>query len=137
MPGPAPKFDPVRRNARGGPLQLPAEGRKGEVPAWPLPGKPAVAEAKAWVELWATPQAVAWERLGWTRTVARYCRVMVAAEKPGAPPAYLAQAVVLEDRLGLTPKAMRMLLWQVATDEVAERREQASTGARGRIKAVG
>ncbi|HEY9418381.1 MAG TPA: hypothetical protein VIQ30_26765 [Pseudonocardia sp.] len=136
MPGPAPKIDPTRRNARTGPLLLPAAGRSGEPPSWPLPGRMNAAEREAWAQLWATPQAVAWEQLGWTRTVARYCRVMVAAEKRGAPAQMLAQAVALEDRLGLTPKAMRMLLWQIATDEVAEKREQTG-GARGRIRAVG
>jgi hypothetical protein len=85
--------------------------------------------------LWATPQAVAWEKLGWTRTVARYCRVMVEAEKRDASAALLAQVTAMEDRLGLTPKAMRLLLWQVVTDEVAEKRE--STDVRGRIRAVG
>lgn len=135
MPQP-PKHDPVRRNARVGPVMLPAAGRKGEAPAWPLPGGLNGAEREAWAQLWATPQAVAWEQLGWTRTVARYCRVMVAAEKPDATAALLAQAVALEDRLGLTPKSMRLLLWQIAVDEVAEKRQE-SKGARGRIKAVG
>lgn len=51
-------------------------------------------------------------------------------------PALLAQVTILEDRLGLTPKALRMLMWQIAPDEVAERRQE-SAGARGRIKAVG
>lgn len=135
MPGPAPKVDPARRNARSGPLLLPPEGRKGDAPDWPLTRQTA-AERSAWSQLWSTPQAVAWERLGWTRTVARYCRVMVAAEAKDATAALLAQAVALEDRLGLTPKAMRMLLWQIATDEVAEKRTE-GTSARGRIKAVG
>jgi hypothetical protein len=72
----------------------------------------------------------------WTRTVARYCRLMVRAEKPDATAAVQAQATALEDRLGLTPKAMRLLLWEIAVDEVAEKRE-AAAGARGRIKAVG
>lgn len=129
MPQP-PKHDPVRRNARVGPLMLPAKGREGVAPPWPLPGKLTAAEREAWAQLWATPQAFAWERLGWTRTVARYCRVMVACEKPGAFASLHAQATALEDRLGLTPKAMRLLLWQVATDEVAEKRDerQATSG---------
>lgn len=135
MPQP-PKHDPVRRNARVGPVMLPAEGRKGEAPNWPLPGKMSAAEREAWAQLWATPQAVAWEQMGWTRTVARYCRVMVASERPDASAALLAQVTALEDRLGLTPKSMRLLLWQIAADEVAEKRQQ-SQGARGRIKAVG
>lgn len=132
MPQP-PKLDPVRRNARVGPVKLPAEGRQGDPPPWPLAGKPRAAEKAAWVELWATPQAVAWERLGWTRVVARYCRVMLAAELLDKDS--LAEARQLEDRLGLTPKAMRLLLWEIVSDEVTERRQE-STSARGRIKAV-
>lgn len=133
MPGPPPKLDPARRNARSGPLKLPPEGRTGPTPAWPL-GEPSDAEAEAWEELWHTPHAVAWERLGWTRTVARYCRVMLEAEQRDAPAKALAEARQFEDKLGLTPKAMRMLLWEIASDEVAEQRKTSS--ARKRIKAV-
>ncbi|MDP9459514.1 MAG: hypothetical protein M3Q22_04405 [Actinomycetota bacterium] len=117
-------------------MRLPAEGRAGRAPAWPLAGAQEPQEAAAWAELWRTPQAVAWERLGWSRTVARYCRVMVASEQPGASPALLAQATALEDRLGLTPKAMRLLLWEVVEDEVAEQRTEQTGGARTRLKAV-
>jgi hypothetical protein len=131
-----PKFDPARRNARTGPLSLPAKGREGEPPAWPLSTCASEAERDAWWQLWSTPQAVAWERLGWTRTVARYCRIMVACEQPDAAATLHAQATALEDRLGLTPKAMRLLLWQIAADEVAEQREKPKS-ARGRIRAVG
>ena len=132
----APKENPVRRNARVGPLVLPAKGREGAPPAWPLPGVHGPDEREAWVLLWATPQAVAWERLGWTRTVARYCRAMVRAEAPNATSALLNAVTAMEDRLGLTPKAMRLLLWSIAQDEVSERRQQKATSARGRIKAV-
>jgi hypothetical protein len=134
MPMP-PKPSPVRRNARVGPQVLPAEGRRGLAPNWPLSGGATSAEAHLWAELWATPQAVAWERLGWTRVVARYCMVVLAAETLNKDA--LAEARQLEDRLGLTPKAMRLLLWTVASDEVAEKRQETSSGARGRIKAVG
>ena len=136
MPTP-PKIDPQRGHRGRGPTRLPAEGRQGPPPQWPLADKMSAAEESAWAELWATPQAVAWARLGWTRTVARYCRVMVAAESPEATAALLAQAVALEDRLGLTPKAMRLLLWEIAVDEVTEKRTEKAAGARGRIKAVG
>jgi hypothetical protein len=124
----------VRRNARGGPVKLPAEGRQGDPPPWPLDGF-SDAEAEAWDELWHTPHAVAWERMGWTRTVARYCRVLLEAEEPGANPNVRAEARQMEDKLGLTPKAMRMLLWEVVSDEVTEKRQSASS-ARKRIKAV-
>ena len=134
MPQP-PKQNPVRRNSRVGPLRLPAEGRKGATPKWPLP-KQLPGEKSLWADLWSTPQAVAWERLGWTRVVARYCRVVIAAESGDKDS--LSEARQLEDRLGLTPKAMRLLLWEIAADEVDDRRQQPrKAGARSRIKAVG
>jgi hypothetical protein len=129
-----PKPDAVRRNARTGPVALPAGGRTGDPPPWPL-AMQLPSEVEPWRELWATPQAAAWERMGWTRTVARYCRALVIAEAKMAP-TMLAQVTALEDRLGLTPKALRMLMWTIAPDEVGEKRET-SAGARGRIKAVG
>ena len=131
-----PSENPIRRNARNGPLMLPAKGREGDPPMWPLSTCASEAERDAWWQLWATPQAVAWEQLGWTRTVARYCRIMVACEQPEASASLHGQATALEDRLGLTPKAMRLLLWKIAADEVAEQRERPK-GARGRIRAVG
>lgn len=136
MPNP-PKLEPQRGSRGRGLTNLPAEGRQGAPPRWPFPERLTKAETAAWAQLWATPQAAQWERLGWVRTVARYCRVMLAAESRDATPALLAQATALEDRLGLTPKAMRLLLWQVVSDEVAQKREEsAATSARERMKAV-
>jgi hypothetical protein len=133
VPNP-PKMEP-QRGARGrGVITLPAQGRTDPAPDWPLTG-PHPAELGLWRELWATPQAVMWEKLGWTRVVARYCRVAIVAE--GLDKDAMSEARQLEDRLGLTPKAMRLLLWQVAPDEVAEKRQETSTGARKRFKAVG
>ena len=137
MPGPAPKPDDVRRR-RNAPLantvKLPPEGRQGDAPAWPIGGE----EPAIWAEIWATPQAAAWERLGWTRVVARYCRIVAAAEHPDATAAIMAQASTLEDRLGLTPMSILRLRWEIASDEVAERREKtpapAKTTARRRLK---
>ena len=51
-------------------------------------------------------------------------------------PTLLAQATALEDRLGLTPKSMRMLLWEITADEVGEKRGETASDARSRIKAV-
>ena len=137
MPRP-PSFDPARKNARVGPVQLPAEGRRGRPPAWPLPGSPSTDEKRAWAELWATPQAVAWEKLGWTRTIGRYCRILVEAEMPNARREVRSSATEFEDRLGLTPKAMRLMLWQIVEDETAARRQErkSSQGAKQRPRAV-
>lgn len=136
MPGPAPKPDAQRRR-RNAPmantLRLPSEGRTGPTPRWPRMGRPPA----VWAELWRTPQAVAWERLGWTRVVARYCSALAVAEKSMSP-AMLAEVRQLEDRLGLTPMAMLRLRWEVAADEVAEARDERPAAApRRRLKVVG
>jgi len=75
-----------------------------------------------------------WEQMGWTRVVARYCRIVLAAEVLLSTQA-LAEARMLEDRLGLTPRAMRSLLWEIVADDPAEKREP--TTVRGRLRAVG
>lgn len=145
--GPPPNPNARRRNARPGgntPTVLPAEGRSGPAPKWPLPGKMQAGELAAWRELWATPQAVAWERLGWVRTVARYCRVMVRAEAPDAPAVLSGEARQFEDRLGLTPLAMSRMRppWTISSDEIAERRDERTAAktppasSRARLKVV-
>ena len=124
MPGPAPKHPDQRRRRNAAPVltQLPAAGRQGDPPTWPL-SKPTATETAFWAEVWATPQAVAWERLGWVRTVARYVRVAVQAEKPKAPAMVCSEARQMEDRLGLTPMSLLRLRWEISADEVAEARK--------------
>src|SRR5690606_4166124 len=121
MPNP-PKLDPQRGHRGRGITLLPAEGRKGDPPDWPLPDEPTLYELDTWRYLWATPQAVAWERMGpgVLREVARYCRLLVRCENPNSIAALHAQALALADRLGLSPKAMRLLLWQIVDDELEE-----------------
>lgn len=135
MVGNPPKMDPQRGSRGRGVLVLPASGRTGLAPNWPFQEAAHLAEWKMWQELWATPQAVEWERQGWTRVVARYVRCALAAE--ALEKDAMAEARQLEDRLGLTPKAMRLLLWTISTDEVAVKRESTVTDARKRFRAVG
>lgn len=187
--GPPPKPDDQRRrrNATVAMTKLPAEGRQGTAPTWPLrpdivmaaelahcedqrlvlegeiedgtaargaAGKlarldqriavlkaklaaAAEMEGELWTELWATPQAVQWERLRWTREVAQYVRWKVAAELGDLDASK--EARQLADRLGLSPMAMLRLRWEVAVDEVAERRESKAAArrpARRRLKVV-
>jgi hypothetical protein len=116
---------------------LPAEGRTDAAPAWPFSKAD---EPETWVPLWATPQSVAWERLGWTRTVARYALLLSEVEVPDAKATLLGEVRQLEDRLGLNPKAMRALLWEVVADEVGEKREDRPAKAeskRAQLKIVG
>lgn len=126
MPGPPPNPNARRRNARPDWISLPATGREGEVPEYPIPapaGKNEDEQAAfdahraavldVWADLWTSPQAVAWEALGWTRVVARYADNLVASERPGSSVALLAEVRQMEDRLGLTPMAMKRLQWNI------------------------
>ena len=138
MPGPPPKKagEARRRNAPvANTMKLPAEGRLDPAPIWPFGVEPAV-----WVELWATPQAVAWERLGWTRMVARYATVLGMCEDPDSVTVgLLAEARQMEDRLGLSPMSMLRLRWEIASDEVSEKRESKApvkASPRERLKVV-
>ena len=118
-------------------VRLPAEGRKGPAPKWPL-SKQVATEKQIWAELWALPQAVAWERLGWTRAVARYVRAMVLAESTFQS-TLLGEVRQLEDRLGLSPMSMLRLRWEVVEDEVGEARAvraPKAAGVRERLRAV-
>jgi hypothetical protein len=136
MPGPPPKPDAERRrrNPVPGMVLLPARGRRGRSPAWPLEVVPKPVELELWSRLWHTPQAVAWERFEWSRVVARYVRVVVEAEDE-LDVKLLAEARQLEDRLGLNPLAMLRLRWSVTDDEVAEQRAPKASGRR-RLRAV-
>lgn len=116
MPGPAPKPDSQRRrrNAMPPTMRLPAEGRTGEPPAWPLDGRP----APAWRNLWKLPQAVAWESMHLHRVVARYAVVLRLADE-GERYA-TAEARQMEDRLGLSPMALARLRWQIGDGDAPD-----------------
>lgn len=105
--------------------QLPAKGRKGSTPAWPK-GVTKPADMTIWRELWKTPMAAAWERLGYERTVARLALLLGKAETLMSEgrfhPQIFAEVRQLEDRLGLNPLALLRLRWEVSSDELAERR---------------
>lgn len=157
--GPPPDPNALRRDRKEdkqGWTLLPAGGRAGAAPAWPLaaltyePSSDDAAlhatefqerELEIWAKIWATPQAVVWERLGWLLEVALYVRLLAAAER-SADTKSLAEARMWSDRLGLNPAAMLRNRWKIADDEVAARREarptakRASSSMRDRIRAV-
>lgn len=135
--GPAPK-DPSqrrRRNKTATRALLPAEGRTGETPVWPLPEDDRIgdAELSLWADLWRLPQAVVWERLGYFREVALYVRHQILAEFGSLD--HAKEARMRSDRLGLTPDSMRRLQWEVVEDEVGERRQEKAS-SRPKLRAV-
>lgn len=117
MPGPAPKRNARRTNARPDWRTLPAGGFDGSVPDWPI-GEPTVAQSVLWLDLWRTPQAAAWADLGWTRVVARYAALVDTSEQGMVNGVLLSEIRQLEDRLGLSPMAMRRLQWDVEPREL-------------------
>lgn len=113
-PLPKPADQRRRRNRTTGRMQLPAEGRRGRVPAWPM-ARAEPNERRLWEQAWHWPQAVAWERMGGgvLRAVARYVRVVIASDADSSSARYLAEIRALEDALGLNPRAMRSLEWEI------------------------
>lgn len=115
---PAPKRNARRRNIRPDWRELTPGGYRGPVPEWPMESGSA-AELLLWAQLWRTPQAEAWADLGWTRVVARYARLVIQSEtddadrRPTAEVALLGEIRQMEDRLGLSPMAMRRLQWEI------------------------
>jgi hypothetical protein len=134
-PPPAPEASRRRRNHTPAARLLPAAGRPGPPPPWPLQvGVDHPPEAQLWAELWASPQAVAWADMGagLARVVARYVRWTVAAEV-GIPAdvatSALAELRQLEDRLGLTPMALARLRWDIVADPTPTEAESPPPGS--------
>ncbi|MGH9281589.1 MAG: hypothetical protein ACRD0S_01495 [Acidimicrobiales bacterium] len=121
-PYPKPADQRRRRNAAPAHVTLPAAGRPGPPPTWPLP-KQTPREKTLWRRLWATPQATQWERQRCEEVVARYARLLTLAETPSAARGVgvlLAEARQLEDRLGLNPLSMLRLRWDIADEPEVE-----------------
>jgi hypothetical protein len=84
-------------------------------------------ESVLWLAVWATPQAVAWQRMGWTHEVALYVRLLVRAE--WGDPRSMTEVRQWSDRLGLNPAAMARNRWRIVADQTAERRASRATPA--------
>ncbi|HTI26172.1 MAG TPA: hypothetical protein VL652_34605 [Kutzneria sp.] len=122
--GPPPDPNALRRDRKsdGEWTVLPAEGRAGDPPAWPLTDATA-RETEIWKDLWRMPQAVQWERLLQSVPVALYVRRLVEAEQRNSPTAATTLVRQLADALGLTIPGMHMHRWRIAGDQIAAKRE--------------
>ena len=116
--GPPPDPAALRRDRKSDPTWtvLPAEGRKGRTPAWPLV-KATARERALWGQLWKLPQAVEWERNHLEMTVALYVRRLAEAELPGSKVTLSTLIRQLGDGLGLTAPGMASLRWRIGEDE--------------------
>ncbi|MFJ4907712.1 hypothetical protein ACIQCR_24645 [Streptomyces sp. NPDC093249] len=114
--GPPPDPNALRRNRKSdasGWRTLPAEGRTGPAPGWPLT-EPTDREYDLWTDLWETPQAVAWEDLGQALEVALFVRTLAEAEQPDARVDVKKMVRSYLDSLGLSVAGMLRNRWRVA-----------------------
>lgn len=146
--GPPPDPNALRRDRKddGEWLTLPAGGRDGEPPEWPLTtftGEKKVKKAggrsdddasvfvvdherelELWRSLWAKPQAVAWEKLGLEYEVGLLVRRMSEAEQPGSHTSTGTLVRQMMDSLGLTTPGLRSNRWRLSDDELGQAREE-------------
>lgn len=130
--GPAPDPSALRRDRDAGDWTiLPAEGRQGATPEWPLTEQ-SIREADLWERLWRMPQALMWERCGQELEVALYVRRFSEAELMDSRVNLSTLVRQMADSLGLTTPGMRANRWKVTAEEPAERREAAGRKPAGR-----
>lgn len=144
--GPPPDPNALRRNRKedkAGWSTLPAEGRSGPVPDWPLTGvQPR--EWDLWRDLWTRPQAVMWEKLGLHLEVALFARVLAEAEDPESRTEPMKLVRQYMESLGLTGPGLLRLRWKIGpADQDQDEDETGSpartprrTSARDRLKVV-
>lgn len=140
--GPAPDPEALRRERDAGEWTLlPAEGRVGATPEWPLTEQ-GEREAALWGRLWRMPQALMWERYGQDIEVALYVRRLCEAELPDSSVTLSTLVRQLADSLGLSTPGLRANRWKI--DRPEEEPEHAGpqapsiapNSARARLKAL-
>lgn len=138
--GPAPDPAALRRERDAGEWTiLPAEGRQGAMPDWPLTGQ-GDRETELWESLWRKPQALMWERYGQELEVALYVRRLVEVEKPDAGVNLGTLVRQMADSLGLTTPGIRANRWRITSEEpvrsAAASRPTVRSSSRSRLKVV-
>ncbi|WP_443078258.1 phage terminase small subunit [Streptomyces sp. SP17KL33] len=113
--GPAPtsreRSHKAKADAQGW-TTLPAEGREGPLPPFPLIN-PQPREYELWERLWELPQAVQWEASHLDFEVASYVRLLARAELPRSSSMIWAQVKMMGESLGLTASGMLRNRWVV------------------------
>src|SRR4051794_27783932 len=97
---------------------LPAAGREGAMPKWPL-SKATAREVTLWKREWRRPQAVMWERNGQELEVALYVRSLAAAEKLDASVAARTLVRQQQESLGLSLPGLARNRWRIEHVEPA------------------
>lgn len=141
--GPAPDPNALRRDRKddAGWTTLPAEGRVGDAPKWPLVD-PMPRELELWNLFWQKPQALVWEANGQEFAVAMHIRTLMEAEVVGAQTNLRTLLRQQAGELLLTIPAMYAArikiaeVEQVASTPVATMTASKRLSARDRLKVV-
>lgn len=132
--GPPPDPNALRRDRKSddaGWRVLPAGGREGDAPAWPLT-ESTKREDALWVAEWRRPQAIVWEENGQQVEVAMYVRALTEAEQVGASVASRTLLKQLQEALGVSLPGMLRLHWKIDTPAQASTSSRRSGGASAR-----
>lgn len=142
--GPPPDPNALRRDRDGADWTiLPASGRDGDIPEWPLTvatnDERAEREAELWARQWTRPQAIVWEANGQEDEVALFVRAFADAESPKSPVAARQLVKQLQETLGISLPGMLRLRWKIEANTPAAtdtRPAPAAGSARSRLKVV-
>jgi hypothetical protein len=135
--GRAPDPDALRRDRDAGSwVDLPAEGRAGDAPEWPL-SEQSERERVFWEREWRRPQAVMWERNGQEVEVAVYVRSLALAEDQRAP--VNARTLVRQqmEALGISVPGLQRNRWRIKAAAEPQTEQRRTPSTRGRLKLVG
>lgn len=119
-------------------VDLPAAGRDGPTPAWPLT-KATVRETALWEAEWRRPQAIMWETQGQELEVALFVRAVRKAEMASAPAAAGNLVRQMMDNLGISAPGLLRLKWRIvdgAAQGRAQAKKPARAGARDRLQLI-
>lgn len=134
--GPPPDPNALRRDRDGGGwTTLPAAGRDGDPPAWPL-SRATRREMELWASEWRRPQAVMWERNGQELEVALYVRAVRVAEKVSAPVAARNAVIRMQEALGISLPGLARNRWSIADAPAAAGGGARSSAARSKFRVV-
>lgn len=111
---------------------LPLDGRSGPAPELPEGREWPSATRSAWETMWRKPQATQWDEDGSSLHRWAWLHADLTLGKGGAA-SLSSEMRQIEDRHGLSPKAMLQLKWRIGTDEATDKAERPKT-QRGRRK---
>lgn len=136
--GPARDPQALRRDRKddAGWVLLPARGRDGEAPSWPL-SRATKRELELWVSEWRRPQAVMWERNGQEVEVALYVRSLKLAEMPKAPVNSRTLVKQQQEALGISLPGLTRNGWRIDSQPVAAVERPVAASARDLLYVVG